>query len=134
MGALGWAHEGCQDRGRALPPCSGDPGLALRRAAAGRGRGTWATARFSRARPAQRTYLSTSIFRPSTIVPFSFSRARSASELVSKVTNPKPCERRRTGTERKDERKEDIGGVGWGAGQWGVERRGEGGERERERD
>lgn len=33
---------------------------------------------------------STSILRPSTIVPFSFSRARSASVLVSKVTNPKP--------------------------------------------
>lgn len=33
----------------------------------------------------------TSIFRPSTIVPFSFSRARSASALVSNVTNPKPC-------------------------------------------
>lgn len=36
---------------------------------------------------------STSILRPSTIVPFSFSRARSASVLVSKVTNPKPWER-----------------------------------------
>lgn len=34
----------------------------------------------------------TSILRPSTMVPFSFSRARSASALVSKVTNPKPCE------------------------------------------
>lgn len=34
---------------------------------------------------------STSILRPSTIVPFSFSRARSASALVSNVTNPKPC-------------------------------------------
>lgn len=34
---------------------------------------------------------STSIFRPSTIVPFSFSRAWSASALVSNVTNPKPC-------------------------------------------
>ena len=33
----------------------------------------------------------TSIFRPSTIVPFSFSLARSASALVSNVTNPKPC-------------------------------------------
>lgn len=46
------------------------------------------------------TYLSTSIFRPSTIVPFSFSRARSASELVSKVTNPKPCEQRRDRQEK----------------------------------
>lgn len=33
----------------------------------------------------------TSIFLPSTIVPFSFSRARSASAALSKVTNPKPC-------------------------------------------
>ncbi len=36
---------------------------------------------------------STSILRPSTIVPFSFSRAWSASVLVSKVTKPKPCGR-----------------------------------------
>lgn len=33
----------------------------------------------------------TSIFLPSTIVPFSFSLARSASVALSKVTNPKPC-------------------------------------------
>lgn len=33
----------------------------------------------------------TSIFLPSTIVPFSFSLARSASFALSKVTNPKPC-------------------------------------------
>ena len=32
----------------------------------------------------------TSIFLPSTIVPLSFSRARSASIALSKVTNPKP--------------------------------------------
>lgn len=59
------------------------------------------------------TYLSTSIFRPSTIVPFSFSRARSASELVSKVTNPKPCEQRRTDRRRQDEKRD--GEVGKGA-------------------
>lgn len=33
----------------------------------------------------------TSIFLPSTIVPLSFSLARSASLALSKVTNPKPC-------------------------------------------
>lgn len=42
---------------------------------------------------------STSIFRPSTIVPFSFSRAWSASALVSNVTNPKPCSGREVGLE-----------------------------------
>lgn len=41
----------------------------------------------------------TSIFRPSTIVPFSFSRARSASALVSNVTNPKPCSGKEVGLE-----------------------------------
>lgn len=83
-------------------PCPGDPGPALCRAVAGLGGGPRGDQRwFSRASLLQHTYLSTSIFRPSTIVPFSFSRARSASELVSKVTNPKPCERRRTDTERK---------------------------------
>jgi hypothetical protein len=33
----------------------------------------------------------TSIFRPSTTVPFSFSRALSASALLANVTNPNPC-------------------------------------------
>lgn len=33
----------------------------------------------------------TSIFRPSTIVPFSFSRAASASALFANVTKPNPC-------------------------------------------
>ena len=33
----------------------------------------------------------TSIFRPSTTVPFNFSRARSASALFAKVTKPNPC-------------------------------------------
>lgn len=44
-----------------------------------RGRGWWAT----------------SIFRPSTSVPWSFSLALSASALDSNVTKPKPCEQRR---------------------------------------
>lgn len=42
------------------------------------------------------------------MVPFSFSRARSASVLVSKVTNPKPCEQRRKG-ERKRQRETERG-------------------------
>lgn len=46
----------------------------------------------------------TSILRPSTIVPFSFSRARSASALVSNVTNPKPCSGREVGLENKSDR------------------------------
>lgn len=65
------------------------------------------------------TYLSTSIFRPSTIVPFSFSRARSASELVSKVTNPKPCEQRRTDRRRQDEKREGEVGEGRREGERG---------------
>lgn len=52
-------------------------------------------------RRAGSAFVRTSILRPSTMVPFSFSRARSASALVSKVTNPKPCEWRR---EREKER------------------------------
>lgn len=35
--------------------------------------------------------LFTSILRPSTMVPFSCSRARSASALEANVTKPKPC-------------------------------------------
>lgn len=38
--------------------------------------------------------LFTSTLRPSTIVPFSCSRARSASTLEANVTKPKPCKRR----------------------------------------
>ena len=48
----------------------------------------------------------TSILRPSTIVPFSFSRARSASALVSNVTNPKPCSGPEVGLKTKQQRKE----------------------------
>ena len=33
----------------------------------------------------------TSILRPSTTVPWSFSRARSASALLANVTKPNPC-------------------------------------------
>lgn len=41
------------------------------------------------------TWKITSILRPSTRVPWSFSRAFSASALDSNVTKPKPCGRRR---------------------------------------
>lgn len=46
--------------------------------------------RRQQARGGRKKCESTSILRPSTIVPLSFSRARSASVLVSKVTKPKP--------------------------------------------
>lgn len=49
---------------------------------------------------------STSILRPSTIVPFSFSRARSASALVSNVTKPKPWRPTERSRGEEKERKE----------------------------
>lgn len=52
------------------------------------------------------------------MVPFSFSRARSASVLVSKVTNPKPCEQRRK--EEKKETERDRERV-WGQRERGCE-------------
>ena len=39
----------------------------------------------------------TSILRPSTTVPWSFSRARSASALLANVTKPNPCMPRQKG-------------------------------------
>lgn len=95
-----------------VPGAGRDPGLVLHRVAE-----NWVGSH------PQHTYLGTSIFRPSTIVPFSFSRARSASELVSKVTNPKPCEQRRTDTGRHRMRRRKNTGVG--AGQGGEGRGGE---------
>lgn len=82
---------------RTTPPPFGGPCWALCRVGSSHQAGGWPMGRGHVVQdlPAllpPHTYLSTSIFRPSTIVPFSFSRARSASELVSKVTNPKPCE------------------------------------------
>lgn len=51
----------------------------------------------------------TSILRPSTSVPWSFSLALSASALDSNVTKPKPCKQRRV-----KKRQGDAGGGGEG--------------------
>lgn len=48
----------------------------------------------------------TSILRPSTSVPWSFSLALSASELDSNVTKPKPCEERRRAGKRGEAAKQ----------------------------